>query len=60
MEWNYKSTASEEAWSYKAGIQGGTSFLFFPPQMRGTLNSERFMLLSAASCGRQGAAQDCS
>lgn len=32
----------------------------FPPQMRGILNPMRFMLLSAASCGRQGAAQDCS
>lgn len=60
MEWNHKSTVSEEAWSHKAGIQGGASALFFPPQMRGILNPMRFMLLSAASYGRQRAAQDCS
>lgn len=60
MEWNHKSTVFEEAWSHKAGIQGGASALSFPPQMRGTLSSGRFMLLSAASCGREGSAQDCS
>jgi len=60
MEWNHKSTVSEEAWSHKAGIQGGVSAMSFPPQMRGTLNPGRLMLLSAASCGKEGAAQDCS
>lgn len=42
-----------QSWNSRGSIRS-----VLPPQMRETLNPGRLMLLSAASCGGEGAAQD--